>query len=87
MFASWFDVDAAHAVAAPERSRAAVADGLARLADHSLLVVDRGEPTRYRALETIRQYVEEQLATAGELDRGRVPPRSLVRRGAPRPLG
>ena len=34
----------------------AVADVLARLADHSLLVVERGEPTRYRALETIRQY-------------------------------
>ena len=67
MFASWFDVTAAHRVAAPSSDRAAVADGLAQLADHSLLVVDRGTPTRYRALETIRQYGEEQLATAGEL--------------------
>jgi predicted ATPase/DNA-binding CsgD family transcriptional regulator len=67
MFASWFDLDAAHIVVAPDSSRAAVADGLARLADHSLLVVDRGEPTRYRALETIRQYGEELLAEAGEL--------------------
>ena len=33
----------------------------------SLLVVQRGEPTRYRALETIRQYGVEQLAAAGEL--------------------
>ena len=49
------------------RDRAAVADGLARLADHSLLIVDRGEPTRYRALETIRQYGEELLDAAGEL--------------------
>ena len=67
VFASWFDVAAAQGVAAPDSDRAAVADALARLADHSLLVVDRGEPTRYRALETIRQYSEEQLATAGEL--------------------
>ena len=67
VFASWFDVAAAHAVAAPHSDRVAVADGLAHLADHSLLVVDRGTPTRYRALETIRQYGEEQLATSGEL--------------------
>jgi predicted ATPase/DNA-binding CsgD family transcriptional regulator len=67
VFASWFDVAAARAVAAADSDRAAVADGLARLADHSLLVVDRGAPTRYRALETIRQYGEEQLAGAGEL--------------------
>ena len=67
MFASWFDVDAAHTVAAPASGRAAVADVLARLADHSLLIVDRGEPTRYRALETIRQYAEELLDEAGEL--------------------
>jgi len=67
VFASWFDVAAVRAVAAADSDRAAVADGLARLADHSLLVVDRGAPTRYRALETIRQYGEEQLAGAGEL--------------------
>jgi predicted ATPase/DNA-binding CsgD family transcriptional regulator len=67
VFASWFDVTAARAVAARDSDRAAVADGLAHLADHSLLVADRGAPTRYRALETIRQYGEEQLATAGEL--------------------
>ncbi len=67
VFASWFDVASARAVAAPARSDAQVADGLARLADHSLLVVDRGEPTRYRALETIRQYGEEQLHASGEL--------------------
>ena len=41
--------DAAHTVATPDGDRAVVADGLARLADHSLLVVDRGEPTGYRA--------------------------------------
>jgi predicted ATPase/DNA-binding CsgD family transcriptional regulator len=68
VFASWFDVDAARAVAGAGRERAEIADGLARLAEHSLLVVERGEPTRYRALETIRQYGVERLHEAGELD-------------------
>jgi len=68
VFASWFDVDAARAVAGAGRERAEIADGLARLAEHSLLVVERGERTRYRALETIRQYGVEQLDQAGELD-------------------
>jgi hypothetical protein len=67
-FASWFDVHAACAVALDGRERAEVADGLARLAEHSLLIVERGEPTRYRALETIRQYGTERLQQAGELD-------------------
>src|SRR5262249_44203003 len=67
VFASWCEVAAARAVAAPGRSHAEVADGLSRLADHSLLAVNRGEPTRYRLLETIRQYAEERLAESGEL--------------------
>src|SRR5690242_317021 len=68
VFASWFDVDAARAVAGAGRERAEIADGLARLAEHSLLVVERGERTRYRVLETIRQYGVERLDEAGELD-------------------
>jgi predicted ATPase/DNA-binding CsgD family transcriptional regulator len=68
VFASWFDVDAARAVAGADREHAEIADGLARLAEHSLLVVERGERTRYRALETIRQYGVERLDEAGELD-------------------
>ena len=68
VFASWFEVDAARAVAGTSRDRAEIADGLARLAEHSLLVVERGERTRYRALETIRQYGVERLDQAGELD-------------------
>ncbi|MFI5894064.1 ATP-binding protein [Actinoplanes sp. NPDC051513] len=68
VFASWFDVDAACAVAGGDRERAEVVDGLARLAEHSLLVVERGEPTRYRALETIRQYGIERLDQAGDLE-------------------
>ncbi|HKE70399.1 MAG TPA: LuxR C-terminal-related transcriptional regulator [Nocardioidaceae bacterium] len=44
-----------------------VAGALARLADHSLLVVIAGDgETRYRMLETIRQYGEEQMADRGD---------------------
>ena len=68
VFASWFDVDAACVVAGAGRGRTEIADRLARLAEHSLLVVERSGPTRYRALETIRQYGVERLDDAGELD-------------------
>jgi hypothetical protein len=68
VFTSWFDLDAACAVVGAGRERAEIADGLAHLAEHSLLVVERGEPTRYRALETIRQYGIERLDEAAELD-------------------
>ncbi|MHA4819957.1 ATP-binding protein [Streptomyces aculeolatus] len=45
----------------------AVADGLGRLAEQSLLAVTPSATgTRYRALETIRQYGAERLAAAGE---------------------
>ncbi|MFB7586772.1 LuxR C-terminal-related transcriptional regulator [Streptomyces sp. NPDC056169] len=44
-----------------------VADGLGRLAEQSLLTVTPSAAgTRYRALETIRQYGAERLAHAGE---------------------
>ncbi|SNT23357.1 Predicted ATPase [Actinomadura meyerae] len=47
---------------------AAAADGLARLAEQSLLAVRASAgATEYRALETIRQYGTERLAEAGEL--------------------
>ncbi|MGW3725951.1 ATP-binding protein, partial [Streptomyces sp. NPDC000851] len=47
---------------------AAVADGLGRLAEQSLLAVTPSAAgTRYQALETIRQYGTERLADAGEL--------------------
>jgi hypothetical protein len=65
VFASWFDVDAALAVADPGAKRFDVPDALARLAEHSLLIVAAGEPTRYCALETIRQFGSEQLAELG----------------------
>ncbi|GAA1829122.1 ATP-binding protein [Actinomadura chokoriensis] len=49
-------------------ARVAAADGLARLAEQSLLVVRASAgATEYRAPETIRQYGTERLAEAGEL--------------------
>jgi predicted ATPase/DNA-binding CsgD family transcriptional regulator len=68
VFASWFDVDAAHAVAGAAADRFDTADALARLADNSLLLVAAGEPTRYRALETIRHFASDQLAELGHSD-------------------
>ena len=44
-------------------------DGLQRLVDRSLVIVDRGAVTRYRMLETIRQYAREQLVRSGEAER------------------
>ncbi len=46
--------------------RLATLDGLGRLADRSLIVVDHAGSTRYRMLETIRQYAADQLAASGE---------------------
>ncbi|WP_030965504.1 ATP-binding protein [Streptomyces sp. NRRL S-378] len=47
---------------------ATVVDGLARLAEQSLLVVTFApDGTRYRALETLRQYGSDRLSEAGEL--------------------
>jgi predicted ATPase/class 3 adenylate cyclase len=41
-------------------------DGLTRLVDRSLVIVDHGPTTRYRMLETIRQYAREKLIESGE---------------------
>ncbi|HEX6234196.1 MAG TPA: LuxR C-terminal-related transcriptional regulator [Jiangellaceae bacterium] len=46
-----------------------IVDGLARLTEQSLLIAaDTAGGTRYRALETIRQYALAKLADAGEVD-------------------
>ena len=69
VFAGPFRADAAAAVAgtAPAAARE-VGDHLAALADHSLLVpVASADGTRYRTLETVRQYGVELLEDAGEL--------------------
>ena len=49
-----------------------VDDLLGRLVEKSLIVAeDQGETTRYRMLETIREYVLERLEEAGEVDEAR----------------
>ncbi|MFD8272259.1 LuxR C-terminal-related transcriptional regulator [Streptomyces flaveolus] len=58
----------ADAVGSVPLGPAAVVDGLARLAEQSLLAVTPSAAgTRYQALETIRQYGTERLVDAGEL--------------------
>ncbi|WP_433590895.1 ATP-binding protein [Nocardia sp. CA-145437] len=70
VFMAAFPVEAA--AAAADVDKGTVAAGLARLAEQSLLVVtDTPTGTRFRALETIRQYGLEQLDTAGEIDDAR----------------
>jgi predicted ATPase/DNA-binding CsgD family transcriptional regulator len=59
--------DAAAVTAFPPIESQAVPDGLARLADHSLLLASRGAETRYRLLETIRQYGVERMDDDSEL--------------------
>ncbi|WP_097212885.1 MULTISPECIES: ATP-binding protein [unclassified Rhodococcus (in: high G+C Gram-positive bacteria)] len=67
VFMKSFTVAAAAEVTASEKG--VVADGLARLAEQSLLVVIASPTgTQYRALETIRQYGMERLVEAGERD-------------------
>jgi predicted ATPase/DNA-binding CsgD family transcriptional regulator len=69
VFAAPFTTSAATAVAAADPVEpAAVADGLARLVEHSLLVAAPGAETRYRMLETIRQYGADEKERHGELD-------------------
>jgi hypothetical protein len=70
VFAGPFTAQDAEAVIAdwPPVTERNVTASLAVLADHSLLeaIADQ-EATRYRALETIRQYASERLDAAGEL--------------------
>jgi predicted ATPase/DNA-binding CsgD family transcriptional regulator len=69
IFVSPFTAPAAARVAGfPPLEPGAVVDGLARLADQSLLAVAASAGgTRYRALDTIRQYGTEQLTQTSEL--------------------
>jgi DNA-binding CsgD family transcriptional regulator len=70
VFLGGFDFDAAQAVAGSgEVERYQVLDQLTLLVDKSLVVADdsRGR-TRYRLLETVRQYALEKLGESGEAD-------------------
>lgn len=73
VFAGGCTLAAAEAVCADEATGTdAVLDVLAHLVDKSLVVADRKEEgTRYRLLETIRQYALERLLESGELDQVR----------------
>ncbi|GIU86577.1 MAG: hypothetical protein KatS3mg009_1092 [Acidimicrobiia bacterium] len=67
MFAGPFDVDLAHAVAAPAgHDRLHTIDLVARLVDRSLIVADTTDgPTRYRMLTLVREYARESLERHG----------------------
>ena len=70
VFFGGFDVDAAHAVAAgADVERYQVLDQLTLLVDKSLVVAeDTQHATRYRLLETVRQYAQEKLHESREGD-------------------
>jgi predicted ATPase/class 3 adenylate cyclase/DNA-binding CsgD family transcriptional regulator len=70
VFMGGFDLDAAQAVAGSGGvERFQVLDQLTLLVDKSLLAADEsGSRTRYRLLETVRQYALEKLGESGEAD-------------------
>ena len=70
VFAGGWSLEAATAVCEPSGDEFEVLDRLARLVDKSLVVVDRrrGDASRYRLLEPIRQFALERLAESGESD-------------------
>jgi predicted ATPase/DNA-binding CsgD family transcriptional regulator len=65
VFAAPFDLDAAASVV--DRPAAQLLDVLGRLVDWNLVGLRPGRPTRYRVLETIRQYAAERSAELDEL--------------------
>jgi predicted ATPase/class 3 adenylate cyclase/DNA-binding CsgD family transcriptional regulator len=70
VFQGGFDLDAAQAVAGDtEVERYQVLDQIALLVDKSLVVAENtGGRTRYRLLETVRQYAQEKLGESGEAE-------------------
>ncbi|MGO9071734.1 helix-turn-helix transcriptional regulator [Mycobacterium sp.] len=70
VFQGGFDLDAAQTVAGGgDVQRYQVLDQLTLLVDKSLVVADdSGGRTRYRLLETVRQYALEKLGESGEAD-------------------
>jgi predicted ATPase/DNA-binding CsgD family transcriptional regulator len=66
-FASWFDAASAATISGVS-SEATIADRLSTLADHHLLVALPGTPTRYRALEIVRQFAHDRSARLGLSD-------------------
>jgi predicted ATPase/DNA-binding SARP family transcriptional activator len=74
VFAGSFDLAAAEAIIADDQLCADdVVDLLGRLVDKSLVLAeDHDSVTRYRLLETIRQYAQERLEDTGETERFRL---------------
>jgi predicted ATPase/class 3 adenylate cyclase/DNA-binding CsgD family transcriptional regulator len=70
VFFGGFDLEAAQAIAgSSDMPRYQVVDLLALLVDKSLVVADEtADRTRYRMLETVRQYAAEKLGESGEAD-------------------
>ena len=70
VFLAGFDLDAAQAIAGGgDVERYLVLDQLTLLVDKSLVVAENASGrTRYRLLETVRQYALEKLAESGEAD-------------------
>jgi predicted ATPase len=70
VFMGGFDLSAAQAIAGDEElHRHQVLDLLTLLVDKSLVVAeDAGGRTRYRLMETVRQYALEKLSESGEAD-------------------
>ncbi len=70
VFLGGFDLDAAQAVAGDaEVERYQILDQLALLVDKSLVVAENTSGrTRYRMLETMRQYAQEKLGESGEAE-------------------
>lgn len=67
VFHGGFDINAVEAVAGIDLFGTEVLDHLISLVDKSLVVADHGRRrTRYRLLETVRQYAMEKLGETGE---------------------
>ncbi|HUP19448.1 MAG TPA: adenylate/guanylate cyclase domain-containing protein [Gemmatimonadota bacterium] len=74
VFTGGWTLEAAEAVGTDDGiDRDAILDLLTHLVDKSLVVVERPAPdeTRYRMLETTRQYAEDRLARSGGIERAR----------------
>ena len=67
LFQGGWTMDAAEAVVADDGApEGFVLETVARLVERSMVVVEPGSPTRYRMLETLRQYAAERLAETGD---------------------
>lgn len=67
VFHGGWTLDAAEAVVVGQDIAAGdVFDLLDHLVNRSMVVLDPGSPSRYRMLETLRQYAAEELGTSGE---------------------